>query len=83
MKNSASYFCNRECEYFPCHKVAEDTEFNCLFCYCPLYFVKDCGGNPCYTEAGVKDCSRCMVPHKAENYGHILQKLAEKVENKA
>lgn len=80
MKQSASYFCNRECEYFPCHKVAEHTDFNCLFCYCPLYFMEDCGGNPCYTKEGVKDCSQCMVPHKAENYGYIVRKLAEKAE---
>mgnify|MGYP000051950745 CR=1 FL=1 len=31
------FFCNRECEYFPCHKNADPDNFNCLFCYCPLY----------------------------------------------
>ena len=32
-----SFFSNRECEYFPCHKGADPENFNCLFCYCPLY----------------------------------------------
>lgn len=35
MENSHRFFENRECKYFPCHKGLED--FNCLFCYCPLY----------------------------------------------
>lgn len=25
------FFCNRECEYFPCHKNADPDNFNCLF----------------------------------------------------
>ena len=29
-----AYFCNRECEYFPCHPTDNPEEFNCLFCYC-------------------------------------------------
>ena len=41
-----SYFSNKECEYFPCHKGADPENFNCLFCYCPLYALGDkCGGN--------------------------------------
>ena len=32
-----TWFQNRECEYFPCHKGVREEEFNCLFCYCPLY----------------------------------------------
>ena len=31
------FFQNRECKYFPCHKGIDEEEFNCLFCYCPLY----------------------------------------------
>lgn len=34
-----AYFSNRECEYFPCHKGADPENFNCLFCYCPLYVL--------------------------------------------
>jgi Zn-finger protein len=57
---------NRNCEYFPCHKIKED-EFNCLFCYCPLYVLKDkCGGNPQFFEDGTKSCKNCVKPHMKE-----------------
>ena len=53
-----SFFQNTECEYFPCHKGADPARFNCLFCYCPLYMLgPDCGGDFCYTEKGIKDCT--------------------------
>ena len=32
-----SYFSHKKCEFFPCHKNADPDDFNCLFCYCPLY----------------------------------------------
>lgn len=73
-----SYFCNTQCEYFPCHKI-NASEFNCLFCYCPLYVFKDCGGNYTYLENGVKDCSACVLPHKRENYKLILERLQERL----
>lgn len=70
-----AFYQNRACEYFPCHTGVKEEEFNCLFCYCPLYMLgKDCGGNPCYTENGRKDCSNCIVPHSLENYGKIIGK---------
>ena len=75
MNHSASFFRNTDCEYFPCHEVANDEDFNCLFCYCPLYTKTDCGGNCCYTAEGIKDCSLCTFPHKAENYAEMLSKL--------
>lgn len=77
MKNSSCYFANTECERFPCHAVDDGTEFNCLFCFCPLYRLADCGGNPTYTDGGIKDCSRCTYPHRAENYPRIMEKLIE------
>ena len=41
-----AFFSNKECEYFPCHAGADPENFNCLFCYCPLYALGDkCGGN--------------------------------------
>ena len=68
-----SYFQNRECEYFPCHKGADPENFSCLFCYCPLYALgEDCGGGFQYTEDGCKDCSTCLIPHKRENYGAVI-----------
>ena len=75
MKFDHSFFQNRDCEYFPCHKVDNSDNFNCLFCYCPLYLVENCGGNFSFTDKGVKDCSNCTVPHKAENYKFIIDKL--------
>lgn len=75
MKNCSSFFQNAECEYFPCHKVADTEDFNCLFCYCPLYTLEDCGGNCTFTENGIKDCSHCTLPHKAQNYGYVMDKL--------
>ena len=70
------FFQNRSCEYFPCHKGADSDNFNCLFCYCPLYALGDrCGGNFTYTESGIKDCSGCLIPHRRENYGKIMEKM--------
>lgn len=37
MSENYKYFAHRECEYFPCHAGADADDFNCLFCYCPLY----------------------------------------------
>jgi len=63
-----NYFCNRECEYFPCHEGVDRENFNCLFCYCPLYVLgDDCGGEYAYTKSGKKDCSKCVLPHQREN----------------
>ncbi|MFC4805579.1 cysteine-rich small domain-containing protein [Filifactor villosus] len=82
-KNSFSYFCNRECEYFPCHgdKDREVEYFNCLFCYCPLYMLgSECGGNVHYMENGIKDCSKCMLPHSKGGYEYINKKFMQIVE---
>ena len=70
------FFSHKECEYFPCHKTNDPENFNCLFCYCPLYALGDeCGGNFTYTEKGFKDCSNCLVPHKRENYEYMTKKV--------
>lgn len=75
------YFQNRECAYFPCHRGLEEQEFNCLFCYCPLYALADrCGGNFTYTEQGIKDCSKCLIPHRRENYQRIMDKMKDVME---
>ncbi|MEG1527877.1 MAG: cysteine-rich small domain-containing protein [Clostridia bacterium] len=76
-KNSSQFFCNRDCEYFPCHKTSREGEFNCLFCFCPLYRL-DCGGNYTLIDGKIKDCSACLLPHY--NYDYIIAKLVE--ENK-
>ena len=67
-----AFFSNKECECFPCHAGADPENFNCLFCYCPLYALGDkCGGNFRMTEKGIKDCTNCQLPHKAQNYGYV------------
>ncbi len=69
---------NRKCEYFPCHDTDDVDNFNCLFCYCPLYALGDkCGGNYSYTEDGTKDCSKCMVPHRRDAYGKIISRFSD------
>lgn len=73
---SYKFFENRECEFYPCHKGLE--KLNCLFCYCPLYLKDDCGGNFKILENGVKDCTNCLFPHKAENYEKVIEKLSNK-----
>lgn len=80
MDKNYKFFSHKKCEFFPCHKI-EGEEFNCLFCYCPLYALGDrCGGNFLYTENGIKDCSNCILPHKKENYDYIISKFSEIVE---
>ena len=80
-KNNYAFFRNHECEFFPCHKVANDEEFNCLFCYCPLFALgKKCGGNFSYTKEGIKDCSACLIPHRRENYDRIMEKMKAVIE---
>ena len=78
MSENYKFFQHRECEFFPCHETKDPENFNCLFCYCPLYALGEtCGGNFTYTENGVKDCSRCMVPHKRAGNEYIMNKFGE------
>lgn len=78
---SSRFFQNRDCEYFPCHKVADPADFNCLFCFCPLYALgENCGGSFTFTKDGVKDCSACLFPHRPENYPRVCEKLTEVIE---
>ena len=59
MSQNYSYFAHKECEYFPCHKGADPENFNCLFCYCPLYALgRNCGGAFQYKENGIKVIAR-------------------------
>ncbi|MBQ3108450.1 MAG: cysteine-rich small domain-containing protein [Clostridia bacterium] len=74
----SSFFQNRECEYFPCHKTNCAEEFNCLFCYCPLYALGEkCGGNFTYTENGIKNCTDCLFPHRRESAANIADRFPE------
>ena len=72
---------NRKCEFFPCHRGLNEDDFNCLFCYCPLYALADrCGGNFTYLENGIKDCSKCLIPHRRENYDRVMEKMGAVME---
>jgi Uncharacterized protein containing a Zn-finger-like domain len=71
-------FTHRDCEYFPCHDNIPLEEFNCLFCFCPLYAMgKNCGGNFRYKESGIKDCSACTIPHSKSAYDYIIGRFKD------
>lgn len=75
------YFQHTTCEYFPCHKIDDLKDFNCLFCYCPLYALgSNCGGHFTYTDKGIKNCSSCSFPHQREHYDEVLEKLGTLIE---
>ncbi len=73
---SYRFFENKKCEYFPCHRYPQK-DFNCLFCYCPLYFIEDCGGDYDLLDDKIKDCTNCFLPHKPENYDYIIKKIVD------
>lgn len=69
---SYKFFSNKDCEYYPCHNMEN---INCLFCFCPLYSKKDCGGNYSILDNKVKDCSKCTLPHFENGYDYIIDKI--------
>lgn len=72
------FFSHKQCEYFPCHQTDSPETFNCLFCYCPLYVLGErCNGNFTYTNDGVKDCSRCTLPHDRNSWESITSRFFE------
>ncbi|MFZ7119994.1 MAG: cysteine-rich small domain-containing protein [Eubacteriaceae bacterium] len=80
-KEKFKFFNHKECEYFPCHDCENLDDFNCLFCYCPLYTLGDkCGGNFTYTKKGIKNCKNCTIPHTREGYEIILEKMDDIIE---
>jgi Zn-finger protein len=79
---SSKYFENRDCEYYPCHDI-QAPGFNCLFCFCPLYFAL-CTGKPNYTVINgitFKSCTECEYPHRPENYQTIINCIASMFED--
>lgn len=76
-----NFYQNRECEYFPCHEGIPEEDFNCLFCYCPLYALgRKCGGGCVYTEHGYKSCAECTFPHWPDNYYKVLARYEDIME---
>lgn len=72
---SYKFFQNKECEWFPCHSTLDVNNFNCLFCFCPLYNINNCGGKYTILDNKLKDCSKCITPHY--NYQFIINKIKE------
>lgn len=83
MENSSRFFRNTSCAHFPCHPGADPETFNCLFCYCPLYFLPECIGTPRWNAKGVKDCTLCRFPHQPGNYEPVIRKLSEAIRKRA
>lgn len=78
MGENYKFFQNTSCEYFPCHKIDKVEDFNCLFCYCPLYALgKECGGNFEITKAGIKSCLNCSIPHIRDNYELVNSRFSD------
>lgn len=72
--NGTTFFRNTSCAYFPCHEGVNTKEFNCLFCYCPLYALgPSCDGDYIYTASGVKDCSHCTRLHQGNGGVQIVR----------
>lgn len=75
-ENGSSFFRNTDCTFFPCHEDVDPNQFNCLFCYCPLYALGPrCGGDFRYTRSGVKDCSSCTRLHRGDAGAEIVKQL--------
>ena len=73
-----AFFQNRECEFFPCHEGVTEEDFNCLFCYCPLYTLGEaCGGDYRFTDRKIKNCGSCAFPHHRGNYDAVLRRFPE------
>ena len=84
LENSHRFFNNHSCKYFPCHNTPDcmtNSQFNCLFCFCPLYHLDDCGGKFTYSKTesaeinSIKLCMDCHLPHMPEYYDIIIDKL--------
>lgn len=75
------FFRHADCEFFPCHELKDPQQFNCLFCYCPLYALgEDCGGGFRYTDTGIKDCTNCTIPHSPGGYDYIIARFGQIME---
>ena len=75
MENSSKFFANKDCSYYPCHRIEGD--MNCLFCFCPLYNLA-CPGNYTIIDKGdrkIKSCKNCNFPHVPGNYDKVMEYL--------
>ena len=64
-------FENKQCEFFPCHQLPKRADgttrtFNCLNCWCGLYFLECPGPYKVFEDANGlkrKDCTDCYLNH--------------------
>jgi cobalt-precorrin-5B (C1)-methyltransferase len=72
------FFTHRACPHFPCHTGIDPQDFNCLFCYCPLYALgPECGGDFTYNAKGYKNCTQCTLPHRGDSgTKHVKEKFS-------
>lgn len=83
MENSYRFYTNKACDYFPCHKGIDEEDFNCMFCYCPLYLLGERCGGAFEMNEGIKNCTDCKIPHVPKGYDYINKKLKEEFFDKA
>ena len=87
-KSDFNFYQNTDCRYFPCHGKEPGTgsvpveDFNCLFCYCPLMHVPNCGGNYTIMENGFKDCMKCTRNHDKDSWKFVISRLRDIMEVK-
>lgn len=80
MSEHYKFYQNRKCEFFPCHKTEDEGNFNCLFCFCPLYLLgAGCKGNYITLPSGVKSCENCLLPHGEKGYEYVMKILGQRV----
>ena len=73
-----TFFSHVDCEYFPCHATKHSEDFNCLFCYCPLYALgRRCGGDYTYNAKGVKVCTHCLIPHGRGSHAYMIGRFPD------
>jgi Zn-finger protein len=77
---SYSHFINFTCEFLPCHDL--EGWHSCLFCYCPL-FLLSCPGDFGVLPSGMKDCTRCVIPHTEEGWAVVQAELNRQLYSQA
>ena len=75
-EESYKFVQNKACFCFPCHSGVAEEDFNCLFCYCPLYALgRECGGDFMVLPSGVKSCENCTHPHAPGGYERVMERI--------
>ncbi len=71
-------FVNHRCPFYPCHPLDAGDWHSCIFCYCPLYLLH-CEGSYVLLPSGMKDCSRCTLPHEAGGWEVVLGEIGKQL----